>query len=155
MEWDIRPSDRGRILKFIDEKEPDSCWNWNGKSKHRYGYGSFTMRTTKGAFRGIASSAAVWMILVGPIPTGLHVLHNCDNPLCCNIKHLRLGTHQENMQDRRDRKTHYYSRMAHCINGHVWTPENTCVLRTGPEAGNKRCRECRRISMRKNRPRKD
>lgn len=30
----------------------------------------------------------------------LHVLHTCDNTLCINPKHLFLGTHLENMQDK-------------------------------------------------------
>jgi hypothetical protein len=31
---------------------------------------------------------------------GLHVLHSCDTPACCNPKHLRLGTNQDNVDDR-------------------------------------------------------
>ena len=38
--------------------------------------------------------------LEGVDVTGHMVLHSCDNPRCCNPEHLRLGTHQENLDDK-------------------------------------------------------
>lgn len=35
----------------------------------------------------------------GPIPKGIHVLHECDNPRCHRPSHLFLGTAQDNMKD--------------------------------------------------------
>jgi hypothetical protein len=46
-------------------------------------------------------SRYVWSIANNrEIPRGMLIMHTCDNPLCINPDHLRLGTHAENMQDR-------------------------------------------------------
>lgn len=42
----------------------------------------------------------------GAIPAGAHVLHRCDVPTCLNPTHLYLGTHAQNMADRK-RRGHY------------------------------------------------
>lgn len=35
----------------------------------------------------------------GKIPKGMEVMHSCDNIYCINPCHLKLGTHEENIQD--------------------------------------------------------
>ncbi|WP_208451110.1 HNH endonuclease [Burkholderia gladioli] len=66
----------------------------NGSEAHRYG------RYTVGGKKHLAHRFA-YERAYGPIPVGLMVLHRCDNTRCCNVDHLFLGTHLDNMADMR------------------------------------------------------
>lgn len=35
----------------------------------------------------------------GKIPKGMVIRHKCDNPNCCNIEHLEIGTQKDNTRD--------------------------------------------------------
>lgn len=75
--------------------EPNSgCWLWLTHCCSK-GYGQFGWRG-----RFLLAHRVAWEVAKGPIPAGMHVLHNCDVPACVNPAHLRLGTHQENMRDK-------------------------------------------------------
>lgn len=65
---------------------------------HRNEHGYGVIRSDDG--RTMLAHRAAYAVLVGPIPPGMHVLHSCDNPPCCNPQHLRVGTHEDNMRDR-------------------------------------------------------
>lgn len=70
-----------------------TCWPWTA-GRHDAGYGTFW-----DGERFWKAHRFAWTQTEGPIPDGLHVLHRCDNPPCCNAGHLFLGTHLDNMHD--------------------------------------------------------
>lgn len=71
------------------------CWLWTG-AKDRDGYGSMSV----GRARTQAHRFA-WLSSRGDIPKDKPcVLHDCDNPACCNPTHLWVGTRADNNKDR-------------------------------------------------------
>lgn len=86
--------------KFVSKQE--GCWPWKG-ALHRDGYGRFNLPCHGGM---VIAHRFAWKMTYGEIPDGMHVLHRCDNPPCCNPEHMWLGTHRENMDDR-SRKGRY------------------------------------------------
>ena len=61
------------------------------------GYGVIALG---GEFGGVDGAHRVaWKLANGPIPARMDVCHSCDNPPCCNVEHLFLGTRLENVRD--------------------------------------------------------
>jgi hypothetical protein len=122
-------------------KPPGECWPWNG-SVREDGYGWVAHQ---GAHR------AVYKVLVGLIPEGMTVDHECHNRStdcqggrrcrhrrCVNPDHLVLRSHATNSG------TTVESRKTHCLRGHPRTAENTYV---SPRTGWKKCRVCHRATQ--------
>jgi len=59
----------------------------------------------------IYAHRASWAAHKGPIPLKRQVRHKCDRPICINIKHLRLGTHIDNMRDRTIRERGHLNKL--------------------------------------------
>lgn len=90
-----RPKFRERFWARV--VQTPGCWDWTGQKNQR-GYGQIEAMIDRRRFVWLAHRV-VWTMSKGEIPADRVVKHSCDNPSCCNIKHLSLGTHQENMAE--------------------------------------------------------
>lgn len=73
---------------------PDDCWEWQ-RSLSTSGYGQFKVATNQSPSK---AHRVAWMLTNGDAGM-LCVLHRCDNPPCCNPRHLFLGTAGDNVRD--------------------------------------------------------
>jgi hypothetical protein len=85
-----------RFWSNVRRGSDDKCWPWVGKSKSN-GYGIIGLGSR--AEGKMVSNRVVWTLTHGEIPKGLVVRHLCHNRLCCNPKHLALGTLADNVAD--------------------------------------------------------
>lgn len=114
--YDRDLSPKQRILKHIIKTKcpnPSSlkihntknskCWVWS-RGTDVGGYGKFKINCKQHKTHRMS-----YQIFVGEIPKGKFVLHKCDNPPCCNPKHLFIGSQADNVKDR-DNKNRGYDR---------------------------------------------
>lgn len=70
------------------------CWIWTACT-NKFGYGQLGVQRKHWRAHRFG-----YTLQVGPIPEGLHVLHDCDNPPCVRGSHLFLGTDADNTKDK-------------------------------------------------------
>lgn len=87
-----------RFWKYIDIPNQllnkNACWLWNGLT-NIHGYGVF------GLNRKSYNAQRIMYLLSYPAwKQDTYICHKCDNPQCCNPKHLFAGTAKDNVIDR-------------------------------------------------------
>lgn len=82
-----------RFWPKVRRGNEDECWPWQASKTKGYGM-IFAWGRPQYAHR------VAYALQNGSVPEGADVLHKCDNPPCCNGKHLFLGDQLANMRDR-------------------------------------------------------
>lgn len=139
----------------IDRSDPDACWPWPGYIDDK-GYGKVSYENGGYAYR------YVWTQLVGPIPDGVlldHECHNrdttclggvtCPHRACVNPAHLRMTDIKTNLLDSPTSTASINKAKTHCPADHEYTPENTRTW-----GGKRSCRTCDRDRSREYQRRK-
>ncbi len=86
-----------RLKNYLDI-DTDECINHH--SLNNKGYGDIQFKDGN-IHRHIMAHRAIYMIHNECLLTKDEIImHSCDNPACCNIKHLSKGTHNDNVQDK-------------------------------------------------------
>lgn len=130
-------------------RRSNGCLEWT-LHVTRKGYGAI-----KVSGKTITAHRLAWELEHGPIPPGIHVLHHCDNPPCCQTDptegypngHLFLGTDADNAADRDVKGRHWQMGKDRCPQGHLYDEANTRITPVGGRA----CRACDRDRARRRR----
>lgn len=123
------PRPTATLETIFDRMTIADCWTWDDGTRNGYGVVKIDGRTWR-------VHRLIWTWLVGPVPDGLELDHQCRNKLCCNPDHLEPVTHAENVR-RGESGTPQRSR-THCPQRHPYDEANTLV-----KNGRRICRRCK------------
>lgn len=97
---------KNRLFARLDIKGDNACWEWQGW-RHPSGYGQIGRGARQEGL--VYTHVAAWEIEHAErVPSGMCIRHTCDNPPCCNPKHLVIGTQADNAHDMLSRRRHSF-----------------------------------------------
>lgn len=132
----LRGDEATRFWPKVDCSDgTDGCWLWTA-ARNGDGYGIFR-RSNK---TNVRAHVWVWEQVHGPVPDGKELDHvGCDNPACCNPRHLNAVTHAENVGRAKPGRRSWRRERSHCKNGHEFHEGNTRLAN-----GYRVCKDCAR-----------
>lgn len=89
---DLTPEEVTRFWSRVLRRGDDDCWPWVLGTTH----GGYGRTCIKGQF--YRTHRVAYAIHTGQDPGDFNVLHECDNPPCCNPKQLIMGTQRNNAE---------------------------------------------------------
>lgn len=102
----------------------NGCLEWSGPRYIR-GYGRVTYRG-----ENFFAHRVLYFVETGVQPLSLNINHKCDNPPCCNIEHLFLGTQGDNMRDKCEKgRSRYKYSLEYIEQAVAYYKENDVYLR--------------------------
>jgi hypothetical protein len=118
------------------ERKPNGCLEWTGATTGK-GYGQIGVDGDV-----IYTHRLAWGLAHPDEPLPPVVRHFvCDNPPCCDVEHLRPGTHAQNTADMMTKgrgRGNDWDLKTHCTQGHPFDEANTYV----DSVGHRNCRAC-------------
>jgi hypothetical protein len=88
------PTTEDRFWSKVEKT--DDCWLWKA-GKFADGYGTFRVGR-----KMVHTHRHAWIMEYGEISDDLELDHICLNRACVRLDHLRLTTHKQNMENRRN-----------------------------------------------------
>lgn len=99
------PSD---VFRFINMHGGDDsvCWEWMQSVGAGKGRGRARPYFSLGGKKVIATRVVYELVNGRTLADWEVIRHECDNPICCNPKHLQVGTIHDNIADMVERDRH-------------------------------------------------